>query len=839
MQIVALTIAFLLLLSSCRNHLAAEANASFTSCYIYRDDVSDVSFTYGYNAARLAAHGSLLQDVQLDLRSNAYSDFVQVANATERLESILRSDGCNLVMTTSSGVMGNANLTDFAVRYPSVFFMERLAVQPPARPWAPSNYASYQTLMYQNIFAAGAIAAAQSSSCIGVIYPYRTQRWIPNAVQQGAIWADITTPVFAVMLGSSSNPQDEIGITDLLLKRGCDIILSVSTSSTVAQYVASLQRDTIMGIGFGQDASLTAGDAILTSVLEDFRYFFYNVTLAVINRTSIAPHTVLWRSTEMVVGDVSPRARSDIDDLAERVRDYISTNPVLCQAFSDQDGVRHTGCIDNTQLQNYTFLDQRVHEMSGWQSSLKCPAGTYAEHDTLTFELQCHTCPPNTFSSTAGSTRCTACHEGLQSDAGSSACSTKSEEGFSRLLIIPIVIGAVLIIGVAALIAFALLRSTTEPTRDAANAPRGPRVAFAMIGVDGSRSDRQWRSSLATMCDVYDRLAAVVTPIANKHRVYTFVSVGDVVMLAASSTQTLFDVLVEVHHSAWSVAWPCTVYLKLVLHEGCPTVVEGRRGASAASKRVVYSGRDLDLLRSLWRHDTTHDLVLSESAMQCVTVPPEYRVLPAESYISPDLPLASMFTGVMVGGTGFNPNSNESNRVPIMASKTAAGGGGGAHKEVISNPLDLRMHNNDDGEEELRQANGSMNSNSTSVTGSEMSEAADDDLARLVAPTNISKDELDALCSLGVDVLQKFLRVFSFDDQVNIVSGIAKRLHVQAPRIPAMKTSVKRSFNVLRNSLKQICNQLLLSMDGRELQSWLRAVAQYMDQRTAIDAHKD
>jgi hypothetical protein len=313
-------------------------------------------------------------------------------------------------------------------------------------------------------------------------------------------------------------------------------------------------------------------------------------------------------------------------------------------------------------------------------------------------------------------------------------------------------------------------------------------MCIAMIGVDSTRSDKRWRTNLGSMCAVYDTMSQLVIPQANEHRVYIFVLMGDVFMLAHSSPPVMIRLLAAVAKAALEADWPCCIELKMAMHIGVPTVVETEAGSERA--KVSYRGADVDLVRAIWRRDVgSAHVVLTHSSLPAL-VPDETK---------------SFIVGepVEAGVDGAEKVMIQLITFPMSNAKGP------------SNPLAV----SDDSSDRAGQA-------------SDWEDSIDDELSKLVtSSTSIPPPQRELLKHLAVDLLQKFLRVLSFDDQVGVITTIASKLRVSLPRVPEMKTAMKKSFNVLKNSLRQICGQLLLSVDEREMTAWVRAISEHAARR--------
>jgi basic membrane lipoprotein Med (substrate-binding protein (PBP1-ABC) superfamily)/class 3 adenylate cyclase len=800
---------------------AMSARATFTSCYLYRHDVSDLTYTYNFNVARIAAHTRLIQDLDIDLKSNAYPNFDQSRNFTATFHSLVVDDQCNLIVATSAFFLSLVADT-FAPKYPNVMFAARVTDDLPVD--FPTNFAYFTVSMHQGLFRAGAVASRYVSdqSCIGFIATRLTRSWEPNAFYSGMVWANRTSRVslLAVSLEEDTSADAEMAAADLMVTKGCEVIISVTTNNVLPSYVANAYPN-VSTIGYAADSALTAGDSVLSSVYSDLQYFFYNLTIDAINATMPRMYS-LNMSTEILLAELSPRSSVSLVAVADLAKGFADSVDVSCGSFTDRNGVYHAHlCVNSSNRNQYPYLDSRITFMPAFRSPIFCREGYYASYDPTTLALACLVCPANTYTPTAGLIACQPCEDGLTATEGSSGCTVPSNSSFELLLIIPIVVGTLAVLIVTGAVTASLLRVRVASSLDPRNAPPGPYVALAMLGVDGARSDRHWRHSLTNMCDVYDQLAAIISSVANEHKGYIFLSVGDVFMLAMKEPTDLVQLLGHVHERASRASWPCVIRLKIALHYGTPNIGESQSRKVAGGdddKRKTYTGAEVDILRAMWKKEVeeTCDVVLSDKAREHLEKGKGHHDVAGHDVVLYNLRDPTPFT-------------SDDGKFLLQASELCfevreqSPVEGGTSATSMTNPLSV-------GAPQFDAANNAGDNDARSgATPSETSETVDDDLTRLVTPSAISKEELDALRSLGVDLLQKFIRVFSFDDQVSIVTAIAKKLHVQSPQIPEMKTSAKKSFNVLRNSLRQICSQLLLSMDEMELHSWLDGVAAHVD----------
>lgn len=801
--------------------LIVSSDALFTSCYLYRNDVSDLTFTYNFNVARIAAHARLIQDISIDLQSNAYPNFDATANFSEKFEKLAVTDGCNMIVLTSSRFLGLVRM--FAPIYPNITFIYRVSDSLPTI--FPTNSAFYTVSIHQGLFRAGAVAShyVDDGGCVGFIANRFTRSWEADAFFRGMEWANRTGAVslLLVLLGEDGSAANELNAADLLLtQQGCTVVITTTLNNVLPEFVGSMSSSAV-SIGYGADAALTAGDSVLTSVYAGLEGFFYNITRDAILNTLPWSYEVN-QSSEVILAELSPRSSVSLVSIADEAKTYADAHDCSCGNFTDQDGVHRQLCVNISNRDNFPYLNNNIHFKAAYRPPTVCNPGTYASYDGTTFALSCIVCGPNTFAPIAGSKACIPCETGLVSAPGSSSCGAPQQSSFEALLVIPIVVGAIAGLLVCGAATVSMFRVRVAPSLDPRNAPSGPEVALAMIGVDGTRSERQWRHSLTNMCDVYDQLAAIISSVANIHKGYIFLSVGDVFMIAMDDTFDLVQLLGHVQERAAGASWPCSIRLKMAVHFGTPEIGESQSRKVPGGdddRRKTYSGTDVEILRLLWKRELSepHDLVVSDLArarLEARGTNETGCMMMFELSEPVPLHMEDKRRTVAASDLRFLPRAT-----PPLHSSDLTGG-----ESDHMNPLSIALP-------PLGDLGGSGDPDSRSgVSPSESSDNVDDDLSRLVTPSAISKEELDALRSLGVDLLQKFIRVFNFDDQVSIVTAIAKKLHVQAPQIPEMKTSAKKSFNVLRNSLRQICSQLLLSMDEVELHAWLDAVAAQMNE---------
>ena len=228
----------------------AASSDIFRICYYYFGSPQDLGWTFAFNDARVAAHGALslvLEKASNDtIRLESFyrqNVFFNVPNFEVQVAYDVKFTGCAIFVANNRLLFGDE--VTVARRFPNISFFvlnDELVLTAPA-----PNLAYFGERDDGGYFIAGAVAAAQSRTCVAILIAYRMYRNpydAANGFAAGARWINATLPIFVIEIGSWSNPTFEAAVTQALLQyKHCEVIAHYSDTHTVDETVASYNNN--------------------------------------------------------------------------------------------------------------------------------------------------------------------------------------------------------------------------------------------------------------------------------------------------------------------------------------------------------------------------------------------------------------------------------------------------------------------------------------------------------------------------------------------------------------------------------------------------------------------
>jgi hypothetical protein len=779
----------------------AALRSSVTSCFVYNRNVLDLSFTYNFNKARIAAHVIVGNDHgSVTIFSKSISDFSDAANRTALLIGFLDGGQCDLVVSIDPNSWADVDISRIASMYPSIQFVENSAERLLRSKVSASNYAAFTFDVDTQFFAAGYLAGKQASKCVGAVYG-NSPKTIVTSFFHGLQHSGSTASLIAINVSTKNSAL----LVDLFGQAGCEVVFGMADETLVypGLVATASEKYSIMSIGLGNDASTIYGDSVLTSVYYDLTSLFANMTAQVVEEKPFSIDSVI---KEGIFAPLSTAARSS--DFPPALQDG------LCGAtWTDKSGTVHTECPTLLQRLDFSAVDSRIDFRPALADPQYCPPGTYTSYNMSTFELSCPACQEGTFAASRGSAACSPCDAGLVAAAGSSACEPPEVVSKSWIIVVAVLVPLFVVILVVSLICL-FNRSGTDKSRDSSIAPRGPTVVLGMLGVDQTVSSKKWRSSLSRMCGVYDKIYFLVSSCATSNGVYVFTSVGDIVMVAASTEHQILSFFAAVSAEAAVTQWGCDVVLKFAMHTGTPSVLVNEQ-ANADNARVAYTGPDVELLRLLWKVESK---CLVTASMSCTGGGEAGAPAAVFTQQAHDAEQNIPFKGIIAYGKWRLEQSK-----PGSPATTAEQNASSAKKDEFSgsppktqkSEENVEVAEDDDEEPEKEVASNPLSRHSQSSDNRD-----ETDLDGLLDPPSLGKQQIEAIRGLCVDFIQKLLMVMQFEEQVSLVSHVATALHIPKPTISSTATR-KKSSNMLRPCTRLICQQLLATVDENEMLKWI------------------
>lgn len=794
---------------------AAAQRTAVTSCFVYYRNVLDLSYTYNFNKARIAAHMIVINEyTSVTFLSKSVSDFILAENGTVRTAQLLAFlDGghCDLCVSMDPLSWADVDINAVAARFPTIQFIENSAERLLRTTVAASNYAAFSFDYESQYFAAGYLAGKHSSTCVGLVFttgPATAVTSFYHGMQAAVSGA-------ALIATNVSTTHSDL-LVDLFGKAGCEVVFAVSDRTLVYPGLVATASDKypMMSIGIGNDASTIYGDSVLTSVFNDLTQFFADMTRKLVLGETFTIPTML---NATLVATLSPLANTAAKPV---IRDG------LCdRVWTDKEETVHTTCPTALQRLSFSAVDRGVQLRPTLKGPTACPAGTTYQYNISDFNIICTKCLAGTFSAAAGATVCLPCENDLVApEPGSTSCVPSPEESKAWVLVVAVLVPLFVIILILTLL-WLINRSTADRSRDSAYAPRGPAVVLGMLGVDQTASSKKWRSSLSRMCTVYDKVYFLVSRTATANDVYVFTSVGDIVMVAAATEQKMLAFFSAAAAESAITPWGCEMVLKFAMHAGTPSVVVNEH-ANVDTARVAYTGPDVELLRALWKVETRALVIASTACVGGGTATiPQAEFTPTVHNPEQNIHykcINQYGTWVLPAAPppGQHPDGDE------FGGRTKVGQ---QEEEAIT----LGEDEDEEGQEETEEkATNPLSSKSLGSEGGAM------ELDGLLDPPSLGKHQIEAIRGLCVDFIQKLLMVMQFEEQLTLVSHIATALHVPKPAISSTP-SRKKSSNMLRPCTRLICQQLLATVDEDDMLRWIAGLKEEDGDKPKQNADQD
>jgi hypothetical protein len=580
--------------------LFVDATRPLKSCYLFPYHASDLGFTY---INKIAA-AEVQRDLQakypnVTIRHRVWDRFLLNANITVKVLDIAERENCSMILFCGRDIVDrmNGRFNDVAAQFPDIIF------------WAFSTPIARSTANAPNVvatagepapswFVAGAAAAVECTSCIGIMVPTAAQRFVASAFYEGmrvgeAFRSDRANvsqlcPLLGVEIGSFTNPAVEVAFTRSMMIRGCSIVAYFSDSYDGAKYAqqqqslnASLRRTfTVTG---NVNGALVVGDSVLTSVYFNFYATYLKLAESFILREPLKKMT----TQPPAIGTVSPLAHLNttkaISAAVELTR--FNSSVVYCAPLRNRQGEllnpNGTGCFrDLFDYTSFFVMNEPVSQLGQFASPTQCLPGTFSSYnDTGDLRLSCLPCPKNTYSTLRGSFECTPCPPWFVSPPNSSMCfAPLSAPAVETSLALALSVGIVvpLLVGILVILLVCLFRNRNVQHQAVCPHPEVVSRAFLIIDVDPSRSRPGWREQLRAASYAFELY---------------FLSVESAV--TANSAKVLFRSPTTYFVTAASVEQACAVAEEVERLLGCQK--QNTPDALLAIRAVIHFGEVLQI----------------------------------------------------------------------------------------------------------------------------------------------------------------------------------------------------------------------------------------------------
>ena len=215
------------------------------------------------------------------------SQIIHKANVSEdnpgEAEGIMRdyiAEGANIIIATTFGYINVCE--KLAAKFPSVIFVQAMGNR-----HNKHNFTSYTTRLYHARYLSGIAAGLKTKTGkIGYVAAMgKDNSEVTGGINAFAIGVETVNPEARIYVHVTYNWYDPMGETDAatsLITAGCDVIAAHSNTSMVQM---AAQKAGVWTIGFNNDMSADAPDAVLTSVIPHWGVIYTKLVESVINGT--------------------------------------------------------------------------------------------------------------------------------------------------------------------------------------------------------------------------------------------------------------------------------------------------------------------------------------------------------------------------------------------------------------------------------------------------------------------------------------------------------------------------------------------------------------------------
>ncbi|MFA5949964.1 MAG: BMP family ABC transporter substrate-binding protein [Hyphomicrobium sp.] len=282
--------------------VAAVAADKIKAAFVYVGPVGDHGWSYQHHQGLLALKKEFGDKIE-----TTYVENVSEGPDAERVIEQLAAAGNNIIFTTSFGFM-NPTLK-VATRHPDVKFEHATGFKQ-----AP-NVATYNARFYEGRYVAGIISAKMSKTgTIGYIASFPIPEVVMgiNSAYLGAKSVNPDIKMKIIWVSTWFDPGKEADAAKALIDQGADVLMQ-HTDSPAAMKLAEEKK--IYAIGQASDMSGFGPNAQLTSIVDDWNYYYIARVKAVMDGTWKSGDT--WNGFKQKMVEMAPFAKSIPEDVVK------------------------------------------------------------------------------------------------------------------------------------------------------------------------------------------------------------------------------------------------------------------------------------------------------------------------------------------------------------------------------------------------------------------------------------------------------------------------------------------------------------------------------------------
>jgi basic membrane protein A len=296
--------------------------------FVYVGPIGDHGWSYQHHQGLLAVKKEFGDKVE-----TTYVENVSEGPDAERVIEQLAAGGNKIIFTTSFGFM-NPTLK-VAKRHPDVKFEHATGFK------QADNVATYNARFYEGRYVAGIVSAKMSKTgTIGYIASFPIPEVVMgiNAAYLGAKSINPNAKIKIIWVSSWFDPGKEADAAKALVDQGADVLMQ-HTDSPAAMKLA--EEKGIYAIGQASDMSAFGPKAQLTSIVDDWNYYYVDRVKAVLDGTWKSSDT--WDGLKQKMVELAPYNKAipeDVVKLAEETTAAIiaGTKHPFTGPLKKQDG---------------------------------------------------------------------------------------------------------------------------------------------------------------------------------------------------------------------------------------------------------------------------------------------------------------------------------------------------------------------------------------------------------------------------------------------------------------------------------------------------------------------
>jgi hypothetical protein len=242
-----------------------------------------------------------------------YLNLSAVANMTAQMQTIINTDGCNVVLALSDTTFTKypGGIEALARRYPHVFFWANAEMIVPFP--NVSNAVISMVDVTSSFFQIGAAAAVECSSCVGLLVLDAADLGKASVMSRGMNFgqqfrgdgANVThlCPLLAFHFGNIlPYTTSATAFTRAMQRRGCSVIVTPGGTPLDDRLKVVDSMTKVFTVASGADAVHYLGDSVLTSQVIHYENLVFRVMEGIVRNTSVPSGLIL---DETSVGSVS------------------------------------------------------------------------------------------------------------------------------------------------------------------------------------------------------------------------------------------------------------------------------------------------------------------------------------------------------------------------------------------------------------------------------------------------------------------------------------------------------------------------------------------------------